>query len=135
MFPLVLLIGLLYAKSIPGVPPECCGTLDCRPASVQVLRRGPELTEMLVDGVPLTLPTRSVVSSHRGYYCYRRWLKNCEESQAVSKECATCAVEAGVYASAELLPRGHERWLVLPLNRDCGECHFKGEDAQGARYR
>ena len=56
---------------------SCCERTDCRPANVTVLhqRRG----EVLVDGVPLTLPPGSV---HRipheahepdavGFWCYR----------------------------------------------------------------
>jgi len=123
MFPIVLLIGLLFAKPIPGVPAECCGTLDCRPAQVRVLHRGPETTDLLVDGVRLTMPSVRVMTAFQGYYCYKRWKPACRGENIISRDCATCAIEAGRFASAELIPRGHERWLVLPVNQDCSACH------------
>lgn len=123
MAPLLLLLGLLYAKAIPGVPAECCGTLDCRPASVQVLRRGPVKSEVLVDGMRLAIPTGRVPTATRSYYCYQWWKTECGTGEVISEKCVICAVEAGVFASAELLPRGHGKWLVLPTNQDCGNCH------------
>ena len=69
---------------------SCCERTDCRPADITVLnqRRG----EVLLDGVPLTLPPGSIhrIPAHAhepnaaGYWCFRA---NSREVTAANTRC------------------------------------------------
>lgn len=132
---LALALGAPPARTqtIPQVPDRCCGYRDCRRAKTALLHHGNWRSTVLVDGKAVEIPTRDLHWSDEGWYCGwdvgRRNPEACPPGELTSR-CTLCVVvprslllKSLPLPEMEVLPVRGSRKLLLPIGRECGQCH------------
>ena len=123
---LALVAILALPGGIPGVPENCCGWKDCRPAAVRILKVEGGMALVRVNGKTITIPAgyaqRSKVG---GYFCFLLHRPECWDGKnfTVSAACARCVIEGGGFANDVRITVSGQRHLIVPVREDCGECH------------
>ena len=125
--PLAFLLAAPAAGPIRGIPPGCCGYVDCVEADVEIVEPG----VAIVNGVEMRVdPSKTLRSrtAEQSWFCsYIEPESGCAKG-VIEQKCARCIVERASWGENQVdvfqvAGASPARKLLLEYWTPCGSCH------------